>query len=62
MKVWVLSQHVRQLKVELCGQKYNYVKKSKISIYRSTHVLNIATNNFILWWASEKLGKKEREK
>lgn len=49
MKVWVLSQHVRQLKVELCGQKYNYVKKSKISIYRSTHVLNIATNNFILW-------------
>lgn len=23
IKVWVFSQHVRRLKVELCGQKYS---------------------------------------
>lgn len=57
-----LSEDLRQLKVKLCGQKIKLSENSEISIHKSTQVLNIVTNNFTAWWASERLGEKEGEK
>lgn len=52
----------QQLKVELCGHRIELSENSKISIHKSTGGINIVTNNFTVWWASERVSEKEREK